>query len=95
VICSNGRLQPNERLDKVVDLEVDSILRLSFTARPTPKYAHLEFTDVETEKRWIYEVTVKADGKARFDLVSSRIRLVTVVLKLSGDVMCAMFTHLE
>ena len=57
-------------LDTPVDLEVDGILRLSFTAQPTPKYAHVEFTDAETDSSWTYEVPVKSHGKARFELVS-------------------------
>jgi len=54
-----------------VDLEIDSILRLTFTSKPAAKYAHAEFHDVATGSRWTYEVPVKAGGKARFDLVSS------------------------
>ena len=53
-----------------MDLEIDSILRLTFTSKPAPKYAHAEFQDVETGSRWTYELPVKAGGKARFDLVS-------------------------
>jgi hypothetical protein len=73
------RLQPNQPLDKSIDLETDSILRLTFTTpTPPPKYAHLEFKEKDTNtgvvavggKSWIYEIPVKADGRARFDLVS-------------------------
>jgi hypothetical protein len=71
------RLQPNRPLDKPIDLETDSILRLTFTTpTPVPKYAHLEFKDTNTGivggKSWIYEIPVKADGRGRFDLVSFR-----------------------
>ncbi|KAG7531020.1 hypothetical protein FFLO_04631 [Filobasidium floriforme] len=77
------KLQPNRPLDKPIDLETDSILRLTFTtSTPPPKYAHLEFKEKDTNtgviavrgKSWIYEVPIKpSDGKARFDLKSTQL----------------------
>lgn len=69
----SGSLSPPTAIAEPLQLEADTILRLSFMAQPSDvkiQQAHVQFKDVADGQVTNLPIVMKGNGRARFDLVS-------------------------